>query len=234
MSKLPKISYPIHNATLPSNDKPVQFRPFTTKEEKILLIAKESKDLGQIITSLKQILNNCLIKYNVDDLAIVDIEYMFMQIRSNSVNNEVEFQIVDTETNEPIKIAVDLKNITVKKSDEHSDIIKVDDNTSIQMRYPSWDELEMIMREGFTKEKTLFKMMINCIHAVITGDEVVLLSDCTEDDVLEFVESLTGETLEGIKKFFETQPVLRHEIPYTNSKGNEHIFVIEGMQTFFI
>ena len=41
---LPIIETPRYELTLPSSDVQVQFRPFIVKEEKVLLIAMESKD----------------------------------------------------------------------------------------------------------------------------------------------------------------------------------------------
>ena len=43
---LPKIDQPLFEFVIPSTGKKGNFRPFTVKEEKILLIAQESKDLG--------------------------------------------------------------------------------------------------------------------------------------------------------------------------------------------
>jgi len=58
---LPKIDLPIFELELPSTGKKVKYRPFTVKEEKILLVAQESKEPEQTILSVKQIVNNCLI-----------------------------------------------------------------------------------------------------------------------------------------------------------------------------
>ena len=45
---LPTISAPRYTLTLPSSGKTVSYRPFLVKEEKMLLMAAESKDSGQI------------------------------------------------------------------------------------------------------------------------------------------------------------------------------------------
>ena len=44
MSLLPKIDYPIYNIEIPSTKQKSRFRPFLVKEEKILLMAKESEN----------------------------------------------------------------------------------------------------------------------------------------------------------------------------------------------
>ena len=56
---LPTIETPRYELTLPSQDIQVQYRTFLVKEEKILLMAMESKDNNQIITATKDIINAC-------------------------------------------------------------------------------------------------------------------------------------------------------------------------------
>ena len=53
---LPKIATPTYELTLPSTGKPVQYRPFLVKEEKLLVIALESEDNKQITTAIKAVL----------------------------------------------------------------------------------------------------------------------------------------------------------------------------------
>ena len=54
---LPTIATPTYELILPSNEKKIKFRPFLVKEEKILIIALESKDVGQITSAVKQVIS---------------------------------------------------------------------------------------------------------------------------------------------------------------------------------
>ena len=65
---LPKISYPTYTIKVPSTKKNVKFRPFLVKEEKLLLMAKESENNADILQSIKQIVNNCCLENNFDHL----------------------------------------------------------------------------------------------------------------------------------------------------------------------
>ena len=56
---LPTIDIPRYELTLPSQDIKVQFRPFLVKEEKILMMAMESKENKKIVTAIKEVLNAC-------------------------------------------------------------------------------------------------------------------------------------------------------------------------------
>lgn len=231
---LPKIDMPIYEVKLPSNEKKVKYRPFTVKEEKILLIAQESKEPSQVINSVKQIVNNCLINYDVDDLALFDLEYLLINIRSRSIDNIVKFTIQDPDTEEDVELELDLSNVRIEKSEDHSSKIKVDDTYTLFLKYPNIDIFyDYLNDEKPTAEKN-FEIMLSCMDKLASEDDVYNFKDFTKQEVDDFVESLHGETIKSLKKFFDTIPKVRHEIPYKNSKGEDKTFVIEGTQTFFI
>ena len=58
---LPKISYPIFELTLPSTKQPIKYRPFLVKEEKILLTAQASGEPEDVVLSIRQVINNCIL-----------------------------------------------------------------------------------------------------------------------------------------------------------------------------
>jgi len=230
---LPKIDAPLFDLTIPSTKKEVKFRPFTVKEEKVLLIAKESKDIKQVIDSIKQIINNCLIgDVDVEKLALFDLEYLLLQIRAKSVDDIVDFTIRDPETNEEIELTLDIDKMKIEDTDQSKEI-KVDDKVTLFMRYPSFSELEKIV-EAQTNQLLLFDVLIDCIDYVVSEDQIYYLRDFEQTEIIEFAESLSPKTIESIKKFFENIPKLRYDIPYRNSKGEDKIFVIEGTDSFFI
>lgn len=232
---LPKIQQPLFNLTIPSTKKQVQFRPFTVKEEKILLMAQESKDIDQIILSIKQIINNCIEDINVDELALFDMEYILIHLRAQSVGNEIEFKIKDPETEEQIEMVLDINDIKIKEDDTHDPLIKMDEDFYIKMSYPKIDSLKKLQKvEEKDRQIAMFDMMIDCIDSVIEGEEVHKLKDSTKDEVNDFINSLGGSHINMIKKFFDTIPTLRYEKDYVRSDGVTKKFVAEGTETFFI
>ena len=92
---LPKIDLPIMEVELPSNGKKVKIRPFTVKEEKILLVAQESDEPAAEMLAIKQILTNCIIDADIEELPVFDMEFLLLKLRSVSVDNKVEFAITD-------------------------------------------------------------------------------------------------------------------------------------------
>lgn len=234
---LPKIDLPLFETTIPSSGKKIKFRQFTVKEEKILLTAKESNDIDQLILAIKQILNNCFVdKIDVDSLAMFDLEFLLLQIRAKSVNDIIEFEIMDPEAKEKVKLSVDINEIKVKKSDV-SNVIRVSDQYSIIMRYPTFNELKTLAAAtNQTKAQALFEVMISCIESLAEneGDTVYKMKDFSKSEVDSFVESLSAKTIADIKTFFDGIPVLRFEKKYHLKDGTEKTFVLEGIETFFI
>jgi hypothetical protein len=231
---LPKIDLPLYQCELPSTGKKIKYHPFTVKEEKILLTAQESKETGQIILAIKQILNNCLHGVDVSQLSVFDIEYMLIQLRSRSVDNMTEFEVTDPETEEKVKLQLNLSDVKVNRNKDHTNQIKISDEYTLFLRYPTIDQFEALLEKEEQTAEDSYNVMLACLDKLASKDDVYKFSDFPKKEVDEFVESLQGDTIKSIKTFFDTMPKVRHEIPYTNSKGDKKTFVLEGTQTFFI
>lgn len=232
---LPKIDQPIFTVELPSTQKPISFRPFTVKEEKVMLIAQESKDRDQIVNAVKQIINNCLTDdVNIDKLPTFDIEFLLVQLRAKSVDNIVEFKLKDEDTEEQVEVEMDLNEIQVIRDEDHKPLIQLTDDIHMQMRYPTFNELALLLTSEESSQDAMYDIMVSCIDMIIQGEDVHKLRDYTKEEVDDFIGSLNKKHLAAIKQFFDTMPKLRHEINYKNSAGDDKTFVIQGMDAFFI
>jgi hypothetical protein len=236
MSKLPRFDLPTFTDVLPTTGQKITYRPFTVKEEKIFLVAQESNDIEQIIQSIKQILGNCVTGVDPETISSIDMEYIFLKLRSKSINNVLELKITDPDTKEEIPVKVNIDEIEVITPPEHTNKIKNDDNSLIEMRYPNINEILKIKtaKDDEPVEVVLFSMLLGCIEKVHHLDEVYEMKDFSEEEISEMVETLSPQALQGIKKFFETLPVIRHEIKYTNKNGEDKTVVLEGLRSFFI
>jgi hypothetical protein len=231
---LPKIDLPIYQCELPSTGKPIKFRPFSVKEEKILLTAQESEDPKQVILAIKQILTNCLVDVDVDKLAVFDFEYLLIVLRSKSVDNIVQFEIKDPDTEESVKLEVDISKVKVEKDPKHTN--KVDLSPySLFLKYPNIDEIDVLFKkDSESSAEDNYNILISCLDKLVLEDDVYLFKDFSKKEVDEFVESLGSDIIIKIRNFFETMPKVRHEVPYINSKGENKTFVLQGTQSFFI
>lgn len=233
---LPKIDQPLFELKIPSNKKKVKVRPFTVKEEKILLIARESGDVGQIFLSIEQVINNCIQgDANFDDLATFDLEYILMQIRGKAVNDVVEFKIDDPDIEgRKIDLSFNVNDVKIARLNEYDPKIVINDDYFIMMRYPTLKELQTMLDSS--ESEGSYKVMIDCIDQVISsdGEKIYRMKDFSEEEVNEFVDSMSAVALEKIQEFFSNMPALRIECPYQTPTGEDKKFVIEGVQSFFM
>jgi hypothetical protein len=236
--KLPTIATPIYTLTLPSTGQEIKYRPFLVKEEKILLLAMESKDIKEITIAIKTIISNCIkIKgIKVEDLPSFDIEYLFLNIRKRSVGEELELQVYcpdDEETQ--VKIKIDIDDIQVIKNPEHTNKIELTDTLVLDFKYPT---LEQFIQNNFNPESLntdeSFSLIIDCIDKLYDNDNVYVKNDYTKEDWMEFLEGLDDYRFKKIQKFFETMPKLSHTIKVKNPKTKvESEVVLEGLGAFF-
>lgn len=232
---LPKIEHPIFHINLPSTNQDIKIRPFTVKEEKMMLIAKESDDEKQIVTVIKQIISNCVLDdIPLDDIPVYDIEFLLIQIRAKSVDNMADIQIRDDHTDEVIDLQMNLDEVTVEKPAGHDPVIKINDKITIKMKEPTFTELGMLLATDDNSGSALYDIMVSCIESVTSGETVHKLVDFSEEEVEEFVGDLSKKHLTKFENFFSTMPKVRHEIKYKNSKDEDRIFVVQGMDAFFI
>ena len=235
---LPKITAPTYELVLPSSGRKIRYRPFLVKEEKLLIIAMESEDTKQITEAVKNVLKNCILTrgIKVEKLATFDIEYLFLNIRGKSVGEDVEVMITcpdDGETQVPYLINLD--DIKIVTSDDHNKDIKVDDTLSIRMKYPSMDEF---IKNNFDVSDMniddTFKLIASCIEQVYSEEESWSASDCTNKELVDFIDQLGSKQFKEIEKFFETMPKLSHTLKVVNPKTKvENEILLEGLQSFF-
>ena len=230
---LPKIDIPIQEMTLPSTGEKVKYRPFTVKEEKILLVGQQSEDPELEILSSKQVINNCLIDKDVDELAMFDLEYVLLYLRARSVNNVIKFTIKDEDTDEDVELELDIDNVILERKEGHTNEIKINDDYRLFLRYPTINEFQQLVTADKDDPLIDYIMLVSCIDYIASEDEVHYFKDYTPEQINEFMESLQGDVIRKITEFFQTMPRLRHEMKYTNKDGKEKVFVVEGMRSFF-
>tara|TARA_Y100001938_G_scaffold55424_1_gene77284 strand:- start:137 stop:784 length:648 start_codon:yes stop_codon:yes gene_type:complete len=205
---LPTIVTPSYELELPSTGKKIKYRPFLVKEEKLLVLALETEDTKQISTAIKTVLKNCIQTrgVKVENLPTFDIEYLFLNIRGKSVGEEVEVNLVapdDEVTQVPVTISLD--DIEIKKSEEHTNKVKLDDSLVMEMKYPSLDQF-IKSNFDFTEEVSMdqsFDLIASCIDKIYNEEEVWSTADCTKKEVKEFLEQMNSMQFKEIEKFFE-------------------------------
>ena len=235
---LPKISTPTYELVIPSTKKKIKYRPFLVKEEKVLIIAMESENTTTIANAVKEVISNCVLTrgVKVNELATFDIEYLFLNIRGKSVGEEVEVLVTcpdDGETKVPTVITLD--EIEVQFDEDHSRDIKLDDELSMRLKYPSMEEF---VKSNFTLNDIdvddTFEIVMSCVEQIYNEEESWSTKDCTKKEMKEFIEQLSSKQFKEVEKFFATMPKLSHTINITNpNTGVENEVVLEGLASFF-
>lgn len=234
---LPEIKHPIFKLKVPSTKKEIRYRPYTVKEEKLLLTVRMSEDIEEIIETIKQIIRNCVLDdVDVEKLAMFDVEYMFVNLRKVSVSNEVEMYLEHEGRKIPFK--VDLNDVKIKFNEKHSNTIQINDDISVKLKYPTISQIlrleNLTLTEGVTPTQVndyIFDMFIDCIDSIMDSEKVY--TDFTREELTKFVLSLPSENNDKILQFFNTMPTLEHTVHVKLPNGETKEATLRGLKDFF-
>lgn len=245
---LPKIAVPEYSLKLPSNGKEVKYRPFLVKEEKILLIAMESEDEKEMLNATKNVIKNCVFgDIDIDNLPTFDIEYIFLWLRGKAKGEEINLNYKCPQCQNEIPVSFNIEDVEVKKQEEHTNKIEITENLGVVMKYPNM-ALQVKM-DNIKDEKEIdkiFKTVLLCMDYIYDTENTYSSKDHTENELIDFLESLTDEQFQKVAKFFETMPKLKHEVKLECKNkvkgegkkkdkicGYKEELVLEGLQSFF-
>ena len=234
---LPKLNTPTYELEIPSTDEKIQYRPFLVKEEKILMMALETKDNAQIVNAVKDIVNECTFnKVNISTMPMFDTEYIFLQIRSKSVGEVSKLKLLcpdDKKTYADVEL--DLNEVKVQVEDDHTNKIELTDDMGIIMTYPSIDSFSETGIQEINATNML-DVIGSCVLQIYEqkGEKVYEAKDQTKKELTEFIEQLNTKQFQDVQKFFDTMPRLKHTIKIKNPKTKKTSEVtLSGLNDFF-
>ena len=232
---LPKPVRPEYSTTIPSTGKRIKYQPFSVKEEKILILASESQDIDEISNAISNVLNNCVTTsgFDINELALFDIEFLFLKTRAKSVGEKLVVNVTDpddpTYTTEH---EIDVDSIKIDKIKSHSDVIVLSDECQVKMKYPDIK----FFAEGVNVSTITDRLDVaaRCVKQIVMGEDVYNQGDMSESEVEEWLEALTSEQFGKVMEFFLTMPRLSHKITKTNPNTKQKFSVtLEGLADFF-
>lgn len=231
---LPKIETPKYFLTIPSTKETVEFRPFLVKEEKILMIAQEAKSNQNMISAMKDVIKSCTFgALDLYSLAMSDIEYILLQIRSKSVGESSKINFKCDECDEIIELTVDLSKVEVSAGEEKENKVQLTDEVGITLKAPGLKEAESAARNN-NKDSTIVQSIASVIESVYDNSTVYPFADATPKEVEDFIDSLSSEQVNKIKEWVDSIPTLKTEIKYKCSKGKERTKILSGLSDFFV
>lgn len=253
---LPKVSHPTRTVKLPLSGIEVKFRPFLVKEEKILIMLRESEDatpadfleaISNMITSV------CITEIDPMKLPAPDLEFLFLRIRSLSKGNisrlgyncKNEVEKTDHENKKftgpcghVTEVEVDLDKIEVTHHDGHTKAIPVPGtDLVVHFRYPTLHTTKRLAVKstgGKANKLDIIEVtMIDCLDMVTQGDEV--MTPDTEQQVRDFMEDLPDAFFQELEaKFMNLIPSLETDVDFKCEKcGYGESIHLKGLKDFF-
>ena len=232
---LPKPTRPEYTTTIPSTGKKVKYQPFSVKEEKILILASESQDTDEISNAITNVLESSVTTpgFKVSELALFDIELLFLKARAKSVGESLEVNVTDPDDETyTVTHSIEIDKITVTKNKNHTNLIEVSEGTAIKMKYPGIDFfVEGVNLNNITDRLDL---AAQCIEQLVVGEDVYNKEDMDPGEAQEWLEGLTSTQFAKVMDFFMTMPKLEHSFTLTNTNTKKKFTIkLEGLQDFF-
>ena len=234
---LPTINVPTYELKIPSTKEKIKFRPFLVKEEKILLLALESGEDATISIALKQIVNNCTFeKLVLDDLALFDLEYLFLRVRAKSVGEVAHIRVMCPDDGETyVEVDVPLEEIEVNFPDEHTNDIKITDTVGVTMGYPQFEDYYKEFDENEASIDYSMNLIRKSIKNIYEGEDIHEKVDFNDKELTGFLESLNTDQFTKLQNFFSTMPRLKYDVEVTNPKTEvKSTVTLEGLNSFFV
>ena len=234
---LPKLATPTYELEIPSTDEKIKFRPFLVKEEKILMMAMESKSNADITQAVKDIVQECTFnKVKIDNMPMFDVEYIFLQIRSKSVGEVSKLKLLCPDDGKTYAdVELDLNEVKVQVGDDHTNKIELGNDMGMIMKYPNIDSFsETGIRD--INPGNMLEVISSCILQIYEkkGEKVYDTKDQTQKEVIDFIEQLNTSQFKKVQDFFTTMPKLKHEITVKNPKTKkESKITLTGLNDFF-
>ena len=235
---LPKIETPSYTMVLPSREGEIKFRPFTVKEEKIMMMAQETGEQKDIVMAMSDVIESCTYgELKCKDLPVFDLEYVFLQIRAKSVGEIAKVKVIcpdDMKTYADIEI--DLTKVDVQVDDNHTNDIIIDEKRKlgVVLNYPTLNTYNVSKDIDNVKTQDVFDLIYACVDHIYEGDKIYPGKDSTLEEKKEFFDSINQNNLVDIRKFFDTLPTVKYEVEIENPKTKvKNTVTLRGLQDFF-
>jgi len=237
------ISVPNYTIVLPSNKQNIKIRPFLVKEEKTLLIAKESKNAKEVYDCIKTVVQNCIVTPNIDvnKMCYFDVEYLFLKIRAKSMGEVIEILVTDPETTQKFETELNLENINVTSFNLKNKIV-LNENLAVEMKYPNYEdftEISASLVDSRLQRKDRIDFLLNilsiCINKVYFKDSIVDCKELEKQEIKDFIDSLPKKEFDLLSDCVNDFPKIEYQGQFTNpTTGKSFPVEVRDFTDFFI
>lgn len=237
--KLPKIEVPVYKTKLILNNKEVTYRPFLVKEEKILLTAIQTDESENIIENLIGVVQNCMITdIDVSELPYFDFIDLFIKIRSKSLGEIVQIKVKDNEVKKSFDSEMNLDEVKVIKKKKIENKIQINNEIGVILKYPN---IRTHLKFYFQTKKTkltgdnLINIIVSSIEQIFDKENVYEAKNCSEQELVDFIESVPTSDISKISEFFDNMPKVIYEKEHLSPYTQKNIkVVVENILDFLI
>ena len=240
------IAVPHYTLKLPSDGSSIEIRPFLVKEEKILLLAKETKDIKQVYNCIKSVLENCIVSpknINVNKMCYFDVEYLFLKLRSKSMGEKIEVMVTDPDTQQKFETEIDLEKIYISNLDMKSKKLKLSDSLALEMKYPNFADfidvsstlLSNNLEDSGNRIEFILNVLTVCINKVYSGTTATDCSALPRKEIRDFIDTLPNKEFEILSEYINHFPKIEYSGKFKNpTTGNEFPVEVRDFTNFFI
>lgn len=230
------LNTPTYEVELPISKKTVTYRPYLVKEEKILLMALESKDQKLIMKTIQDVISVCTFeKLDVRKLPTAELELLFLKLRSKSVGETSTVGYECKECKTVNEVSINLNDIEISKGEkEVSNKIMITEDVGIMLKYPTADDITRTVDSESTEIENTFSVITACVDSIFDKENVYTSDSMTRKDIEDFIGSLNTKQFSKIQEFFTSIPKLQKEVKFKCEKcGTKNELTVEGVQSFF-
>jgi hypothetical protein len=222
---LPKVSHPTFETTLPSG-KRVTYRPFTGREQKTLLVAKESGETSDVMRGLIDVLQACCSGVDVGSLPVFDLEMLFLVVRAKSAGAKIEVKVTDEGREYDAVVDFDAIEILAPKEKPDKNV-EVSPGIVVSLKFPTAKDVSTL-----SKGADEWDYLALSVDAVVSGEEVTSSKDVSREELKEWLKTLPLSAVSPMKTFFEARPRVSVHAVYEKD-GVKKKRAVNGVGDFF-
>ena len=233
---LPKLNAaPTYEMKIPSTGKSVVYRPFLVKEQKNLLIAFEAQNRHDLVRAVIRTIEACVEEPIIGSLTTFDVDYMFTKIRAKSVGETADILVPCEECSVDNEVKVELDEVTVSGSIPEK-LIKINEQVTVKMKFPTYEEFlsNQTLLDSTSATEALLQLIVTCMDSVLTEEEKFSIKDEPQEEIINFLESMTTEQFAKISVFAASIPALTQDLEFAcTSCGHTNKKTLKGLDDFF-
>lgn len=233
---IPLIKVPRYQMILPFTGEVIDYRPFLVKEEKLLIMAKDSGDKNMIIRTVGDVVRDCTDgKVDAHIHPMFHVEYAFLEIRGKSVGEEIEYYLVCGKCGHKKTTFTNVGDFKLLEHENHSNNVVINEEVRLLMKYPTFENFVELFGDNEDSSPNVDAVVAKCVDTMITADEVIKITADNIGEMRDFLDNLLPEQYNKLEHFFSTMPVLQCEKDYTCDRcGTENVVNIGGINNFFV